>query len=243
MQRREELLGLAEGGVEGGLICGGEGAEVDGGDGGFDGGEKIGTRLGERGQEVGRGDALDANVLGVGAGAGGGVVGVGIDAKADAGECFDVDGVEEFYGYEDLVAGPGGSEEDDGLEVVTERDAAAVEVDDLGHGAVGVGSELKPDAGAGEVVAVEGFGDFDGAAIPDGVFGCGRVRRDELPGGVVKCGRFAVRDIAYVEAPLAGRKLGEGLESVQCGERGGRKILQLAFRREGLRGKGGGKKN
>ena len=180
---------------------------------------------------------------GLGRAAGGGVVGVGLDAQADALEGFDVDGVEEFYRYEDLVAGPGGFEEDDGLEVVAERDAAAVEVDDLGHGAVGVGLELKPDARARDVVAVEGLGDFDGAAIPDGVFGCLAVRGDELPGGVVEGGRFAVRDVAYVEAPAASGKLGEGLEGVQRGERGGREVLELALGREGLRGERGGKKD
>ena len=93
-----------------------------------------------------------------------------------------VDGVEELDGDEDLVAGLGGLEEDDGLEVVAEGDAAAVEVDDLGHGAVGVGAELKPDAGAGEVVAVEGLGDFDGAAVPDGVVGGLGAGGDERPG-------------------------------------------------------------
>ncbi len=240
---REELLGLAQGGVECGLICGGKGFEVDGGDGGFDGGKKVSAGLGEGGQDVGGGDALDADVLRVGAGAGGGVVGVGVDAQADALEGFGVDGVEEFDGYEDLVAGLGGGEEDDGLEIVTEGDAAAVEVDDLGHGAVGVGLELEPDAGAGDVVAVEGLGDFDGAAIPDGVFGGLAMGRDEFPRGVVECGRLAVRDVADVETPVAGRKLGEGLEGVERGERGGREILQLSLGRERLGGEGGGKKN
>ena len=131
--------------------------------------------------------------------------------------------MEELDGYEDLVAGLGGGEEDDGLEVIAEGDAAAVEVDDLGHGAVGVGLELEPDAGAGDVIAVEGFGDFDGAAVPDGVVGGLGVRSDELPGGVVECGRFAVGDVADVEAPLAGGKLGEGLEGMEGIEgRGGR---------------------
>jgi hypothetical protein len=157
----------------------------------------------------------------------------------DALEGFDVDGVEELDGYDDLVAGLGGREEDDGLEVVAERYAAAVEVDDLGHGAVGVGLELEPDAGAGDVVAVEGLGDFDGAAIPDGVFGGLAVRGDELPGGVVECGRFTVGDVADVETPLAGGELGEGLEGVQRGERGGREVLQLALGGEGLRERAG----
>ena len=172
----EDVLRFAERGVEGGLVAGVEGFEVDGGDGFFYFGEEVFARGGEGGKDVCRGDALDADVFGVGACGGGGCVGVGFDLEADAGEGFFVDGVEEFDGYEDLVAGLGGVEEDDGLEVVAERYAAAVEVDDLGHGAVGVGVELEPDARAGDVIAVEGLGDFDDAAVPDGVlrgFGAG----------------------------------------------------------------------
>ena len=112
----------------------------------------------------------------------GGGVGVGFDLEVDAGEGFFVDGVEELDGDEDFVAGLGGVEEDDGFEVVAEGDAAAVEVDDLGHGAVGVGAELEPDAGAGEVVAVEGLGDFDDAAVPDGVLGGFGARLLQGPG-------------------------------------------------------------
>ena len=178
----EDLLRFAEGGVEGGLVACFEGLEVDGGYGFFDFGEEVFARGGERGQDVGGGDALDADVFRVGAGAGAGSVGVGFDLEVDAGEGFFVDGVEEFDGYEDLVAGLGGVEEDDGFEVVAEGYAAAVEVDDLGHGAVGVGAELEPDAGAGEVVAVEGLGDFDDAAVPDGVlggFGAGLLTRGQ----------------------------------------------------------------
>ena len=142
--------------------------------------------------------------------------------------------MEEFDGYEDLVAGLGGVEEDDGLEVVTESDAAAVEVDDLGHGAVGVGSELKPDAGASEVVAVEGFGDFDGAAVPDGVSGGFGARGYELPGGVVEGGGFGVGDVASVETPLAGREGIEELEGVELGDGGGGEIFLLSNGGEGL---------
>ena len=109
-----------------------EGFEVDGGYGFFDFGEEIFARGGERGQDVGGGDALDADVFGVGTSGGAGCVGVGFDLEVDAGEGFFVDGVEELDGYEDLVAGLGGVEEDDGFEVVAEGDAAAVEVDDLG---------------------------------------------------------------------------------------------------------------
>ena len=154
-------------------------------------------------------------------------------------EGFVVDGVEELDGDEDLVAGLGGFEEDDGFEVVAEGYAAAVEVDDLGHGAVGVGAELEPDAGAGDVVAVEGFGDFDGAAVPDGVrggFGAA-VRRG--PGGVVERGGFAVGEIAGVEAPFAGGKGVQGFERVELRDRGGGEVLLLADGGEGL-GEGDG---
>jgi len=147
--------------------------------------------------------------------------------------------VEELDGDEDFVARPGGFEEDDGFEVVTEGDAAAVEVDDLGHGAVGVGVELEPDAGAGDVVAVEGFGDFDDAAVPDGVLRGLGFGGDEGPGGVVEGGGFAVGDVAGVETPLADGEGVQGFEGVERLDGGGGEVLLLANRGEGL-GQGGG---
>ena len=41
-------------------------------------------------------------------------------------------------------------------------------------------------------------------------------------------------DVAGVETPLAGRQRVEGLQGVQLSQRGGRKVLELANRREGL---------
>ena len=205
---------------------------VDGGYGFFYFGEEVFAGGGECREQIRRGDALDADVFGVGAGARGRVG--RFDLEVDSGEGFFVDGVEEFDGYEDLVAGLGGVEEDDGFEVVTESDAAAVEVDDLGHGAVGVGVELEPDAGASEVVAVEGLGDFDGAAIPDGVGGGFGARGYELPGGVVEGGGFAVGDVAGVEAPLAWGEGVEELEGVELGDGGGGEVFLLADGGEGL---------
>jgi len=82
-----------------------------------------------------------------------------------------VDGGEDFYGDLDAVARLGFVEEDDGLEVVAQGYAPAVEVDDLGHGTVAFDVEVEPDAAAGEVVAVESFWDFNGGAIPDGAVG------------------------------------------------------------------------
>ena len=193
---------------------------VDGRGGGFDGGEQIGAWGGQSGKQVGGGDDLLAEVVDAGAGCV-----EGFDAEADAGEALVVDGVEELYGDENLIARVSGLEEDDGLEVVAERDAAAIEVDDLWHGPVGVGVKLEPDARAGDVIAVEGLGDLDGAAEPDGVFGrrgaAAGLGRDERPGGVVECGRLAVGDVAGVEAPLAGGERVEGLQRVQFGQRGG----------------------
>ena len=216
------------------LIAGVEGFEVDGGYGFFYFGQEVFARGGECGKDVRGGDALDADVFGIGACGGGGCVGVGFDLEADAGEGFFVDGVEELDGDEDLVAGLGGIEEDDGFKIVAERDAAAVEVDDLGHGAVGVGVELEPDARAGDVVAVEGLRDFDHAAVPDGVLRGFGAWLDECPGGVVERGGFAVGDVAGVEAPFADGEGVEHLEGVQLRDGGGGEVFLLSDGGEGL---------
>ena len=166
------------------------------------------------------------------------------NSHIDAAEGLVVDGVEELDRYEDLVAGLGGLEEDDGFEVVAEGDALAVEVDDLRHGTVGVGLELEPDAGAGDVVAVEGLGHLDLAAVPDGVLGSFAARVDERPGGVVEGGRLAVGDVSGVEVPVTGRQSVEGLERVQLRESVGGEVLQFSHRSEGLSWKeGGGEQN
>ena len=203
-QRVEDALRLAEGGIEGDLIGGGERGGVDGGDGLLELRHQILARGRERGQDVGRGDGLDADVLSIGAtGLAAGWLD-GFDAQGGAAEALYVGGLQEFDGDLDGVAGPGGFEENDGLEIVAERDATAVEVDDLRHGAVGVGAELEPDARAGDVVAVEGPGDGDFAAEPGGFLGAGEGRLDRLPGRVVEGGGFGVGQIADVHAPLVG---------------------------------------
>ena len=203
----EFLTGCGEGGIELRLVGGVEGGEVDGGDGLIEGGEVLCGIFGERGQEGGAGEEFGAEVGGVG------TAGGEVDLHGRAVEGLGVDGVEELDGDEDLVAGLGLVEEDDGLEVVTEGYAAAVEVDDLRHGAVGGGAELEPDAGSGEVVAVEVFGDFDEAAEPDGVVGGVAAGLDDGPGGVVEVGVFAVGEVAYVGAPFVGREVVEGAEA------------------------------
>ena len=171
------------------------------------GGEVLRGVLRERGDEERGGEELEAEVFGVGAGRG------EVDLHGGAGEGLLVDGVEELDGDEDLFARLGLIEEDDGFEVVAESYAAAVEVDDLRHGAVGVGAEAEPDARAGEVVAVEGLGDFDFAAIPDGVGGGFAAGFDEGPGAVVEVEGFAVGEVAGVVAPLLGGEVVKGGEA------------------------------
>gem|GEM_PF-5541978 len=110
--------------------------------------------------------------------------------------------MEKLDGNEDLVAGFGLIEEDDGFEVVAEGYAAAVEVDDLRHGAVGVGVKGEPDARAGEVVPVEGFGYFNLSAVPDGIVGRFAAGFDDGPVAVVEIEGLAVRKVARVIMPL-----------------------------------------
>ncbi len=228
----EDLLRFAERFVEGGLVASGKGVGVDCGYGLFYFGEEIFAWGGESGEEVGGGDALDADVVGRWAAVGG--AGIWLDGETDAGEGLVVDGLEKFNGYQDFVAGLGGFEEDDRLEVFAEGDAFAVEVDDLGDGSVGVGAELEGDAGAGDVVAVEGLGDFDLAAVPDGFVRCLGFGLDEGPGGVVEGDGFAVGDVADVEAPVACREGVEGFEGVELGDGGRGEVLLLADWSEGL---------
>ena len=214
------------------MIARGQGLGVDCGDCFFDFGEKVGAGGGESWQEACGCDALDADVVGIRAGVGG--VRVRFDAKGYAFERLVVDGVEEFDGYQDLVAGLGRFEEDDGFEVVAECDPAAIEVNYLRHGAVGVGAKLEPDAGAGDVVAVQRLRNLDLAAIPDGVLGRFGWRGDDGPSGVVEGEGFAVREIADVDSPVSGGQGVEGFNGVQLLDRGGREILLLANWREGL---------
>src|SRR5207253_1032915 len=97
-----------------------EGLEVDGCYCFFYFWEEIFSRGWEGRQDVGGGDALDADVFGVGTSAGTVGVGIGFDLEAYAGKGLFVDGAEELDGYEDFVAGFGGVEENDGLKVVAE---------------------------------------------------------------------------------------------------------------------------
>lgn len=118
--------------------------------------------------------------------------------------------MEELDGHEDAIAGLSAIEEHDGLEVITEGYAAAIEINNLGHGTVGVGHELKPDAGAGEVVTVERLGDLEPAAIPDGVHGRAGIGGDGLPGGIVEIGRFGVGNVTGMKFPIGGGERVEG---------------------------------
>ena len=208
-ERAELLAGGGEGGVEGGLVGGIEGLEVHGLDGIGEGLHGRGVAGGEGGDEEGGGLEFLAEIFRVGAGGG------EVDAHGCALEVFGVDGVEELDGDGDGVAGLGVVEEDDGFEVVTHGGAAAVEVEDLGHRAVGVGVELEPDAGAGEVVAVEGLGNGDALAEPDGVIGRPGAAGHDAPVGVVESDGFAVGEVAGVHLPGAGGQLSESGEARQ----------------------------
>src|SRR5258705_13784401 len=128
--------------------------------------------------------------------------------------------MEQLDGNQDLIAGLCIVEQDDRLQVIAERNAPAVEVNDLWHGSVRVCNEVEPDSRTGEVVAVQCFWNLDGAAIPDCVGGGFAGRLDELPCAVVERGGFAVLDIAGGKSPFLGGELAggrEGLEHTLCG--------------------------
>ncbi len=93
------------------------------------------------------GKKLLAQVLGIGPALG------EIDLQRRAVEGLFVHGVQQLDGDRDFVAGLGVVEQHDRLEIVAHGHAAAVEVENLRHGPVGLGVELEPDARAGQVVA------------------------------------------------------------------------------------------
>ena len=142
----------------------------------------------EGGKQVRGGDDLGGDVVRVGA------VRREGDAHLCAAEVLVVDGGQKLYGDEDRLAGLCVVEEWNLFEVFAECDAASVEVDDLGHRTVGRRDELKADVDAGEVVAVQGFGDGDALAIPDGFLAGFRANLRDGPGVIVECGRLSVRD-------------------------------------------------
>ena len=190
------LAGTGERGVELRLVVGVESTEVDHRDCMLQRREILWRVLRESGDEKGGREEFGAEICGVG------TSGSEVDLQGCAGEGFFVYGVEEFDGDEDLVAGFGLIEEDDGFEVVAEGYAAAVEVDDLRHGAVGVGVEGEPDARAGEVVTVEGFGYFNLSVVPDSLVGRIAAGFDDGPVAVVEIEGFAVGKVAGVVTPL-----------------------------------------
>ena len=105
--------------------------------------------------QQGGGEELQAQIFGVGSS------GREINAHLRTAKVLFVDRVQELDGYQNLIARLGLIEKYDGLQVVAQGDAAPVEVDDLRHGTIRVGSKMEPDAAAGEIVAVEGLGHFD----------------------------------------------------------------------------------
>ena len=182
--------------------------EIDGGDGVLQRGEDPGVASFESdGMSMAAEMNSDAQVFGVGAVRG------EVDLHLRAAEGLVVDGGQKLDRDENLVAGLGVVEQDDGLEVVAESDAAAVEVDDLRHGAVAAGVELEPDARAGEVVAVERLGNLDdvGDTRPR-PWSLWLPRLDQRPAAVVEVERFAVGDVADVGPPFRRGQVVEGAE-------------------------------
>jgi hypothetical protein len=86
---------------------------------------------------------------------------------------------------------------------------AAVEVDDLGEGTVDPGFKAEPDAGAGEIVAVEVFRHLNPLAEPEGLLGIGCFGLRDGPGGIVERRIFCVGQIAGVIAPCARGQVGK----------------------------------
>ena len=214
-ERGELRLRSVERGVKCRLIGMGEGGEVDAAGGCVEGcllGGELGGRGGEDGEQVRGGEQLVEHVAGVGA------AGDKIDAQIGGAEALDVFGAEKFDGDEDLLAGFGVVEQQDVFKLLgAEGDARAVEVDDLGKELVGIDAQVEPDVGAGEVVAVEGAGNLDPAAQPDGVAGELGVGLDGRPTAVVELGPLAVGNVAEVVEPFIG---GQGLDAGELVERG-----------------------
>ena len=212
------LRGL-ERGIEGGLVSVRERVQIDGSDGFSEGIDVGGRSRRERGDEYSVREELLAQIVGAGP-----VFGE-IDLRGHAVEALVVDGLKNLDRDENLVAGLGVVEEHDGFEIVSHRNATAVEIDDLRHRAVGVGVELKPDARAGQVVTVQGLGDFDLPAKPDGVF-CGvAFDRENWPTAVVEAYGLAVRDVSGVKAPAVDRQGVQFGEAVDGCPRGGGQCL------------------
>ncbi len=97
-------------------------------------------------------------------------IGRELQAQIDACDSLLIYCRQQLHRYQYLFAGLGIVEEHDGLEVIAQCNAPAVEVDDLRHGTIGVGTEAEPDACAAQVVAIQGLRHFDLAAKPHRVF-------------------------------------------------------------------------
>jgi len=130
-------------------------------------------------------------------------------------EVLVIHGGQQLDGDQHLVAWLGVVEELYLLQVVTQRDTPPVKVEDLRHGSIGVGTEAEADIDAGQVVAMQVAGHFDGAAVPDGVLACRALRLYGLPRTVVQRRRFAMRDIARVELPWTFRQSLQRLQAAQ----------------------------
>jgi len=76
------------------------------------------------------------------------------------------DRMQQHDGNQDLVAGLCFVEKNDRLKIVAKSNAAPVEVENLRHRSVGIGSQGKPDARAGEILSMKTVGNFNQAPKP-----------------------------------------------------------------------------
>ena len=104
-------------------------------------------------------------------------------------------------------AGLGVIEQHNRLQIVAERDAPPVEINNFRHRPVGIRRKLEPNPRPGQIVAVQRLGNFDPAAIPDRLHRRVRFGRNRLPAGIVEFWRFPMRHIAGMKFPVTSGKL------------------------------------
>ena len=91
------------------------------------------------------------------------------------------------------------------LQAFAQRYASAIHIHNFGHSfaARGPGLKLEPDICAGQVVAMQIFGNLDPLAKPDRVVGVLAARLGDGPRGIIEIRALAVRQIAGVYPPFA----------------------------------------
>ena len=98
-----------------------------------------------------------------------------LQPHVDAGDTLFIHGRQKLDRDQHLVTRLGIVEENDGLQVVAQRYAAAIEVNDLRHRTIGVGAETEPHARAGQVVSIQRLRNLDLTPEPDRLFRRGQL--------------------------------------------------------------------